>query len=162
MSKARIKAAPNTFKKIFNKHPAKKHTRCDISSAGCLLVRGSNVFLGVHDKGLCDLGGKLELSESPWDAARRECHEECGFLPEAHHGSVVLGKYGKHELFVVSLPAAVNVHELRPIKSGDAVSSVIALTLPLWNSRKKLHPRLKFASGPQMVEIQVKCNKILF
>jgi 8-oxo-dGTP diphosphatase len=60
------------------------------ASAGVLIHDGQGRLLilkPTYKKGWTIPGGQIDPGESPWDAARREAHEECGLTVD--HGRLV-------------------------------------------------------------------------
>lgn len=140
--------------------PAREQPR---AAAGVLIVlepstgKQARVVLGNTGGKLSDFGGNQEpRDQSLWAAAQRECMEESGFRPEAHHGSIDLqNKLGKsYTVFVATMSEASLESKLKP---GSWVVKEVAV---LSQRPDNLHPRLRYAPGratKQLVEI---CKRV--
>ena len=131
------------------------------ASAGVLLVlepqAGRPVTLIMH-KGattLSDFGGKGEpMDQSAWQTAVRECTEEAGVTPTAHHGCVELNnKFGNpYTIYVVG----IREQTIQRLKHDSWVQRGLEC---LTNRGNDLHPRLRYASGKSMSALVDICKR---
>lgn len=142
------------------RRPAREQPK---AAAGVLLVlepstgKPARVVLGSTSGTLFDFGGKQESrDQSLWATAQRECVEESGFRPEAHHGAVdVQNKLGKpYTVFVVTIPEDTLGAAL---KTGSWVVEEASI---LAQRPENLHPRLRYAPGRATKQLLDICKKV--
>ena len=95
--------------------------------------------------GLADFGGKRRVGETEWEAASRECEEECGL------------KLGRQTLDCVVDPVrhaqrSHTVFLVHDTRTPQPRSEILAVRHVKWDEIdiSKYHPRLKYDYGGQL------------